>query len=730
MPAGAPQHAVEPEKRLLTRLRVLLTTAADAQRGRAFLWCPVALAAGIAIYFALAQEPRLALAAAGGAAGFLLLWRGRAAPVLMLAGLVALGFALAKVRADWVASPLLAATTAEVAVTGRVAHVERASARRMVVILEPHAVEGIARERLPRRLRLSLPEKAGRPPLGAAISLKAFLAPLPAPVMPGGFDYGRRLWFEGVGGTGRVTSQIKVLDGAAAPGDVVADKLAELRALMGARIHAALDQPYASFAEALITGERSAIPPEINRSLLVSGLFHILSISGLHMWLVAGGVFWGVRAALALVPALALRRPIKKWAAASGLAAGLFYLLLADSGVATARAFIMVAVVFFAVMVDRPALSTRNLAIAALIVLVVEPEAAVEAGFQMSFLAVLGLVAFYEAWARFRGRRAEQPAAPRHWSLRLLLWAGGALCVSLLTSLIAGAASSVPAAYHFGRLSPYGVLANGLAIPVVGLIVMPAALLAVVLMPLGLEALPLALLEQGLKVVIAISDAIAALPGANAVAPRAPAMVMLLLGAGVIAASLLAGPLRVAGLALVAAGAAAGLLRPEPFPDILVDRTGSNAAIRTAEGLLVPAHSRRARFSVEKWLAANGEEEGPGEAARRPGWACAASRCEARVKGRRVVYLSRWQEGRAPDCTGADILIADFPLRRFCRDVPLRIDRFDLWRSGAHAVFIDGGVLRVETARAAQGDRPWVVRPERHSTPFTARSPQDDRPLD
>ena len=77
-----------------------------------------------------------------------------------------------------------------------------------------------------------------------------------------------------------------------------------------------------------------------------------------------------------------------------------------------------------------------------------------------------------------------------------------------------------------------------------------------------------------------------------------------------------------------------------------------------------------------------------------------------------------------------DILIADFPLRRFCRDVPLRIDRFDLWRSGAHAVFIDGGVLRVETARAAQGDRPWVVRPERRSTPFTARSPQDDRPLD
>ncbi len=135
---------------------------------------------------------------------------------------------------------------------------------------------------------------------------------------------------------------------------------------MGSRIKAVLDEPYASFAEALITGERSSIPKEINQSLLVSGLFHILSISGLHMWLVAGGVFWTVRAGLALVPWLALRFPIKKWAAAAALLMGLFYMLLAEGGVATERSFLMIAVVFFAVLVDRPAISSRNLAIAAL----------------------------------------------------------------------------------------------------------------------------------------------------------------------------------------------------------------------------------------------------------------------------------------------------------------------------------------------------------------------------
>jgi competence protein ComEC len=189
---------------------------------------------------------------------------------------------------------------------------------------------------------------------------------------------------------------------------------------MGARIHAVLDEPYASFAEALITGERSTIPAEVNRSLQVSGLYHILSISGLHMWLVAGGVFWAVRAVLALVPGLALAWPIKKWAAAAAVATGLFYLLLADSGVATERSFIMVAVVFFAVLVDRPAVSARNLALAALLILLREPEAAVDASFQMSFFAVMGLVAVYEAWSR----RRKEEGPPRHWAFRLAALGG------------------------------------------------------------------------------------------------------------------------------------------------------------------------------------------------------------------------------------------------------------------------------------------------------------------
>jgi competence protein ComEC len=716
MSIAMPDHAGVESSPRTAWLAVPLRRVRADQQGRAFLWCAPALAAGIGIYFGLPSEPQPLLLATAAAVGALLAWFGRSTGPLLLAGIVLFGFALAGFQAVRAATPLLAATTGEVSVTGRAISVERSSRTRLVMILAPEQIDGVDPARLPRLLRLSLPEKAGATPVGARIAFKARLAPLPSPVAPGAFDYGRKLWLDGVGGTGRVTSAaitLLELPQRAAPLEA---RLTALRSAMGARIHAALDEPYASFAEALITGERSTIPAEINKSLLMSGLFHILSISGLHMWLVAGGVFWAVRAALALVPALALRFPIRKWAAVAALLMALFYMLLAEGGVATLRSFIMVAIVFFAVIVDRPALSARNLALAAVIILVLDPQAAIEASFQMSFLAVLGLVAFYEAWARYRaGRGISAQAFQRHWAWRLVAWALAAFAASLMTSLIAGATSSLAAAYHFGRLSPYGVLANGLAIPVVGGMVMPFAIVSVLLMPFGLEQLPLAVMGKGLELVIVISNWVASLPGADEVIARPQLSAVIILAVGLMLLCLLAGPLRLGGLAVMAIGGLL-MLSPAPFPDLLIEATGQNVALRDEAGLLVPAQARRGRFAVEKWLQANGEEESPGDAAKRAGWICSEGHCLAEVKGRRIVYLVGL-EGSMLDCRGADILISDFPLRGSCRGVPLRIDRFDLWRSGAHAVYLGGAGPEIRTARGEQGQRPWVVKPEpRRST--------------
>ena len=693
-----------------SRLAAIFHRAVADQQGRSFLWCAPALAAGIGVYFAVPSEPGWLLLLTLASLGTLLMLAGRGSGALFLLGVLAWGFALAGLQSWQSSTPLLVRTTGEVSVTGQVISIERSSRTRLVMILAPEQIEGIAREHMPRRLRLSLPEKAGATPPGARVSFAARLAPLPSPVAPGAFDYGRGLWLAGIGGTGRVTSEAVTLLGAPSVMIPLDASLAAIRSGMGKRIHAALAEPYASFAEALITGERSTIPPEINRSLLVSGLFHILSISGLHMWLVAGGVFWSVRAALALVPGLALRFPIRKWAAAAALMMGLFYMLLAEGGVATARSFIMVAIVFFAVLVDRPALSVRNLALAAVVILVLDPEAAVEAGFQMSFLAVLGLVAFHESWSQYRAGRDDDAPRRRHWAWRALAWCATAFVASLVTSLIAGFSSSLPAAYHFGRISPYGVLANGLAIPVTGVLVMPFALLGALMMPFGLETLPLMVMGKGLELVIAISDFVAALPGADEVVARPPLMAMVTAVAGMLLLCLLAGRVRLAGLAIMALGALMAFTS-SPSPDLLIDAAGSNVALRDATGRLVPAQPRRARFAVEKWLQANGEEASLGEAAKRPGWQCVEGRCTANVRSRRVVYITGG-EGKPVDCSGADILIVDFPLRGACRKVPLRIDRFDLWRHGSHAVYLSTAEAVVLTARGEQGHRPWVVVPE------------------
>jgi competence protein ComEC len=182
---------------------------------------------------------------------------------------------------------------------------------------------------------------------------------------------------------------------------------------------------------------------------------------------------------------------------------------------------------------------------------------------------------------------------------------------------------------------------------------------------------------------------------------------------------LLAGSARWVGLAVLGLGA--GLIFTTPQgPDLLVERSGANVALRDASGHLVPALPRKARFTVEKWLQVNGEEISPAEAAKRPGWTCRDSRCEATINTKRIAYISG-AEGKAIDCSGLDILIADYPLRRSCNAVPLRIDRFDLWRKGAHAIQVSQGGATVTTARDAQGARPWVVVPEARKTPFKPR---------
>ncbi|MGH6821838.1 MAG: ComEC/Rec2 family competence protein, partial [Methylocella sp.] len=336
------------------------------------------------------------------------------------------------------------------------------------------------------------------------------------------------------------------------------------------------------------------------------------------------------------------------------------------------------------------------------IILLLEPDAAIQASFQMSFMAVLGLTAFYEFWSEWRKSRDEEVRQRRHWAVRLAQRLGVWLAAAIATTIVAGAMSSIPAAYHFGRIAPYSIVANGLALPVISLI-MPLALAGFVVMPLGLEATPLWLMGKGIELMIAISDWVAGLPGAATILAQLSPVSTMIMASGAAMLCLLRGPARLAGPAVVAAGLLLG--NAQPMPDILIDRTASTVAVLDATGLLVAIPGRKGRFSVTKWLQANGEEALPAEAAKRSGWNCDESRCTATVRGRQLAYVQN--EQATLDCAGIDILVASYPLRGACKSVPLRIDRFDVWKNGTHALWLDGPTV-VATARGESGERPWV----------------------
>jgi competence protein ComEC len=257
-----------------------------------------------------------------------------------------------------------------------------------------------------------------------------------------------------------------------------------IRDAIDARIRAAVKGDSGSIASALITGKEDAISGEVFDSMFISGVGHVLSISGYHMALVAGVVIFFVRAGLALIPGLALRYPIKKWAAGIALLAATFYLALSSAEVATQRSFIMIAVVLVGVMIDRATLTMRTIAVAALAVMLLVPEAVVHPSFQMSFAATLALIGTYQgglAWAT--------AGADTSLGARLALWGVREIVLLAMASLVAALATTPYAAYHFHRLAPYGVLANVLAMPVISAVSMPAGLLALLAVRLRCAAM-------------------------------------------------------------------------------------------------------------------------------------------------------------------------------------------------------------------------------------------------
>jgi competence protein ComEC len=427
------------------RLRSWFAANLVAERERWPLWIPVLVGTGIGIYFWLPFEPPtavapIALVLAGAAAGAALRF-GRLVPPSIGAGAVMLGFAAAELQAWWVAAPILKHRLDPVAVEARLVAVDPLpEATRL--ILEPKIIRHLDPAELPALIRVKVRHDLDGLIPGAWLRAEAALIPPSAPAMPGAYDFQRRAYFDRLGAVGYTFGDpVPITAPADAGPGPWRTAIEAVRAEVGARIRAALPGPTGAIAAALVTGEKHAIAPADAGAFRDAGLAHILVIAGLHMGMVAAAAFFGLRAGFALVPAIALRHPTKKWAAALAMLLAFLYLLLSGATVPSRRAFVMTGLVLLAVIVDRLSISARAIALAALAVLLLDPESATGPSFQMSFAAVAGLIAFYEA---LRSRLALW-----HSHARLLRRIGLYILGIAFTTVITTVATMPFTIYHF-----------------------------------------------------------------------------------------------------------------------------------------------------------------------------------------------------------------------------------------------------------------------------------------
>ncbi|MGH7068944.1 MAG: ComEC/Rec2 family competence protein [Acetobacteraceae bacterium] len=700
-PFDLPESETWPEPFRARLARVVGLWLAVEHR-RFVLWLPVALAGGVLCYFTLDHEPPWwlgpVLALAGFGAAIRLRTRVLFAAPLLLPACFGLGISAAAV-ATRRAPPLAALPRHAVVVTGRVSMLEPLPKGARVTISQPRLNDAPP---LARTLRIRL--RRGDPirlAPGDTVSLRALLEPPFPPSYPGAWDVQRSSYFSGFGGYGFALGPARLIaERPAGPGRLIE----RLREGIAGRILSTLSGPEGAIATTLMTGISTAIPESDRAAFSDSGLAHLLAVAGLHIGIVMGFVFILVRVGLALSEGATLFWPTKTLAALAALAAGGLYMLLTGMHVPIMRSFAMAVLAVAGLIAGRRVFSLRGLALAAALLLLLAPAEAVGVSFQMSFAAVLVLISGYEALRPWLSRLHAERTWRRHLSLHLL--------TLLITSFLAGTAALPIAAYHFGHIQVYYVLANLIAVPVTALWVMPAGLVALALMPAHLEELALIPMGWGVHVLLIIARSVAALPAARVTVPHMPAWGLGIVGLGLCWLCLWRSRLRLAGIPLILAGlATAVLIRP---PDILISRTAGLIGLRTTSGVFVQNTGRPAsRFTRDAWA-----ELWPGQSVhplpREGVLADGAIRCQPdyclfRPRPDAAAALLLRTTATPDRCPSAAIVVSPHPDRYRCAagHVPV-VDRFSVWRDGPYAVWLAQHGVRIVSDRSLRGDRPWV----------------------
>lgn len=683
----------------LSRLRKGFEEALGAQKDRMFLWTPVPLGLGILIYFSLQNEPPLR-------AGFLLMLlagclllfvyrresreRGTIG-MLSLCGiallLIASGFMVAQAHVIYGDAHLLAKPIKFADLEGAVRDVEALDTPDTYrVMLRDVTIKELATVETPRSLRLKIKAKT-MPRVGDRVLALAALNPPSPPVAPGAFDFQRHAFFEDIGAVGfAYRSEIVASGNEGILATVRRNVAARVKAYMG-------DSRSVPMTVTMLTGERGSIAKDDNDAMRDSGLAHILSISGMHIGLVAALVFFVSRLAMALSMRVVLNLPIKKIAAVIAFLAALAYTLLVEAPVPTQRSMIMTGLALLAIVIDREPFTLRLVALAALAVLVTSPDSLLGVSFQMSFASVAFLIWVYDEKRPVLSQWYENAGPVRRTVLYFAFIA--------LTTVIATLATAPFGLYHFQTLAVYGVVSNMLAIPLTTFIIMPGVVLAYLLMPLGLEGAGIALTSLGVEGVLRIAHWTAGLGGAVIRTPVWPPEAFACIVMAALILLLWRGKKTVNWVLIGLAALFIFMNRP---PDIQISPEGKLWSLRTEGGLKLSSR-RTEQYVAENWIRRDGQDPEAGI----PLWPsenCDEGGCRFVVKGNKVAFILR-HENIPEDCAWADIVIAQVPVK-FCRAERV-IDLFDVRRNGAYALWLDEQENpRILSDRSTRGQRPWT----------------------
>lgn len=724
---------------------------------RFFLWVPVAAGAGVVVYFQADREPSLAFAVALTLlclCSTIVLRRSRRGLVICAAALALFaGFTAAALRTTLLEHAMLDRIRI-VKLTGILEEVDHRRQGARFVLRVMSAPDDVISGGL---TRVRLTTKRTDPiEAGMTVALTARLVPPARAVLPGGYDFARDAYFAGFDAVGSVLGRI-VVRPMGEPSELTLRLLAAVdnaRNALAARVSTILPGDTGAIAAAMVTGKRDLLSDDGRELIREAGIFHIITIAGVQMTLVAGLLFGVLRAGLAAVPTLALRFPIKTWAAAGAMAGSVAYDILTGSRIGTQRALFMTLIMLGAIMVDRRALTMRNLALAALVVIAFEPETILGASFQLSFAAVAALVAVQEArLSRGGGRPADTGRRGPPGALRIGLDRAAGIfrgAGRLVLATVAATSATAPVmASNFHEISPFVVIGNPLTLAIIEFFAVPGALIGSVLYPLGLDRFVWHWVGWGIGIVLWAARLIAASPGATlhvpAFAPWAPACFALATCSAVIWRSTM---LRLTALPLLAAGffgATAG-----PRYDLMIAPTGDTVAWRTAAGSLAVV-GRNNAFGAEQWLSADGDGREPPQASgTAAGARCDGAACLVHGPADKLLSLVAKPDAFEEDCRRADIIVTPLFAPASCA-AEVIVDRGTLAATGALGFTLHNGALLAAHARSPGENRPWskapVIRPalasrsrdaaSLHSVPSTAApsisgtdddsDPSDDR---